>query len=967
MRPAPYASELLADFFDALDQRIQGTLHRDTLTCSLYSTDASMYQMQPVGVLLPQHTDDVQATMEEAARFKIPVLPRGGGSSLAGQTVGEALVIDFTRHLDGILAIEPEAKRVRVQPGLVLDRLNQALKPYGLMFGPDPASSLRATLGGMMANNSTGTHSILYGNVIRHVEAVKALLSDGSQVAWEAMLPERWQQQVNRKSGLESAIYRELDQLLQTHGDTILRDTPKHWRRSNGYRIEDLFEGKSRNLARLLCGSEGTLAIATELTLSLVDRPERTALGVVHFHTRQQALEAVTTILQTDPSAVELFDGVSIGLVRQSPGFANRASFIEGNPGGVLITEYYGASTAELNAKLDALTTRLQQARQGYSVVRLLNAQAISNVWSIRKESLGLIMNVRGDHKPVAFIEDASVPVENLASYIAELSTLLESTETRAAMYAHASGGCLHVRPFINLKDAADIQKMRDLAWGSMELVRKYGGYTSSEHGDGLARSWLTEPLVGPDLYNVYREVKQIFDPQGLLNPGKVIDAPEMTKNLRMGANYTTLPILQDLDFTAEHGFDGAFELCNGCGSCRKLDSGTMCPSFMVTRDEKHTTRGRANTLRNVMSGAIEPEMLYSEEMYGVMDLCIQCKGCKTECPSNVDLAKLKTEWLNGYWKENAMPLRTNLFAHLPSLAPYLSGPHAPFLNGLNRSKPMRWMLQALLGISKERVLPGFAKQSFSKWFQKQTWRTEGPSVVFFADTFNNYNDPHISRAAVTFLDRVGYHVILPEKRVCCGRPLLSKGLVSEAQVQALQTVETLYPYAAQGFKIVGLEPSCLLTLSDEFLALLPGDPRVQTVAQQVQLFESFVAEEAQAMRLDHVQWIEDKRSILLHGHCHQKALVGTTPSEYCLGLPPNYTVETVDSGCCGMAGAFGYEKEHFEISKAMAERRLAPAVRATTPDTLIAAAGTSCRHQIHDIAGRSAQHPAQILCEALA
>lgn len=967
MPTTPVSSELLADFFGALEPRLRGTLHRDAMTRSLYSTDASMYQMQPVGVLIPRHAEDVQAAMEEAVRFQIPVLPRGGGSSLAGQTVGEALVIDFTRHLDGILAIDPEAKTVRVQPGLVLDRLNDAVRPHGLMFGPDPASSQRATLGGMMANNATGTHSILYGNVIRHVQAVKALLADGSQVDWEALTPEVWQQHVQRQNGLESAIYRQLDRLLRERGEVILRDTPAHWRRSNGYRIEALLEGPARNLAQLLCGSEGTLAIATELTLGLVERPARTALGVVHFHTRQQALQAVTTILETEPAAVELFDGVSIEQVRQSPGFASRATFIEGDPGGILITEYYGSTTSELEAKLDHLERHLKSTRQGYGVVRLLDAAAIANVWSVRKESLGLIMSIKGDHKPIAFIEDASVPVEHLADYIDELAALLENTQTRAAMYAHASGGCLHVRPFINLKDAADIQKMRDLAWGSMELVRKYGGYVSSEHGDGLARSWLNEPLLGTDLYNIYRDVKEIFDPKGVLNPGKIVDAPEMTEHLRMGEMYTTLPMLEDLDFSADQGFAGAFELCNGCGSCRKLDTGTMCPSFMVTRDEKHTTRGRANALRNVMSGALDPEMLYGDELYEVMDLCIQCKGCKTECPSNVDMAKLKTEWLNGYWREQKMPLRTKLFAHLPTLAPYLTGRHAPLFNRLNHTKPMRWLLGAALGISKERKLPGFAKQAFHTWFRKQTWQAEGPSVVLFADTFNTYNDPHISKAAATFLHRVGYQVHVPEQRVCCGRPLISKGLVAQAQVQALQTVEALYPFAEQGMPIIGLEPSCLLTLSDEFLAMLPGDPRVQAVAEHVQLFESFIATEADAGRLDQVDWTDEKRKVLLHGHCHQKALVGTGPSEQCLSLPPNYRVETVDSGCCGMAGAFGYEKEHYEISTAMAERRLAPAVRATSPNTIIAAAGTSCRHQIHDTAAREALHPAEILCNALA
>ncbi|WP_456426939.1 FAD-binding and (Fe-S)-binding domain-containing protein [Rhodocaloribacter sp.] len=962
-----FSSELLDDFSAALRPRITGALRTDAMTRGLYATDASLYQIMPVGVLFPRHADDVQAALEAAQHFGVPVLPRGGGSSLAGQTVGEALVIDFSRHLDRILELNAGEQWVRVQPGLVLDRLEAHLRRHapGLKVGPDPASGSRATLGGMLANNSTGTHSILYGNMIHHVAAVRALLDDGSPVAFDALDAAAWDERL-RRDGREGQLYRALDALLTDYRDVIEARTPKHWRRNSGYRLEHLLDPAGRNVARLLCGSEGTLAVVTEMTVSLVPRPRRTALGIVHFRTRREALRAVTTILGTKPSAVELFDGISIAQARKAPGFGSRLTFIEGDPGAVLITEYYGDTVRELTGKLKTLETTLEKTGEGYGVVRVVEPEGIANVWGVRKEALGLIMGVKGDHKPVAFIEDASVPAEHLADYIDELTRVFEETNTEAVLYAHASAGCLHVRPFINTKDAGEVRKMRDLAVASMELVKKYGGSVSSEHGDGLTRSWLNPAFLGEELCEVYRRLKALFDPHGLLNPGKIVDAPPMTERLRMGPDYRTVPFAPDQDFSADGGFARAVELCNGNGACRKLDGGTMCPSFMVLREEEHSTRGRANALRLAMSGALPPETLTSRRMYEVMDLCLQCKACKTECPSNVDMAKIKTEWLHRYWADHRMPLRTRIFAYLPEIARRVAGPKAGLVNWINGRWPVRRLLHRTLGIHRRRKIPTFARVPFTKWFARQRWRDDGPPVLLFPDTFHNYQHPEVARAAAVFLDRTGYRVLLPEGPVCCGRTLLSKGLVNEAQIRALDAVERLYPFAARGVPIVGLEPSCILTLADEFLTLLPGDPRARAVADAALTFEEFVANEAALGALDAVAWTPEPRRLLLHGHCHQKALVGTGPSERCLSLPPNYTVETVDAGCCGMAGAFGYEKEHWDISLAMAERVLAREVRAASDDTLIVAAGVSCRAQIHDAAGRAAWHPAQVLLDAL-
>jgi FAD/FMN-containing dehydrogenase/Fe-S oxidoreductase len=957
---------------DTLAPRIDGDLRTGEMTRALYATDASMYAMPPIGVLIPAHVGDVQAALEVASEVGVPVLPRGGGSSLAGQGVNTALVIDFTVHLNDILEIDPEAQTARVQPGVTLDDLNRAAAEHGLMVGPDPASANRATLGGMLANNSTGTHSITYGNFIHHVRRAEVLLADGSPATFEPLDHDEWQARM-RADGLEGAIYRGLDALLTDGGrETIESDTPSHWRRNNGYRLETLLE-ENRNLAKLLCGSEGTLAVATEITCDLVEKPAHTALGIAHFETRDDALRAVTTVLETDPTAVELFDGVAIERTQQTPGYAERLTFLEGTPGSVLITEYSGDSKEEVSYQLDALDQAVANSDRGYAVVRVVEPDAIDNVWSIRKEGLGLLMGVKGDYKPWAFIEDASVPVENLADYIDELSTFVDATDTRAAYYAHASAGCLHVRPFVNTRDEKEMEKMERIAKESLDLVKKYGGVVSSEHGDGLVRGWANPAILGDELYGLCKKAKSIFDPEQILNPGKIVDAPSMTDHLRMGPDYETRPFRTELDFSGDGGFAAAIEKCNGNGACRKLRAGTMCPSFMATREEKDSTRGRANALRSALAGDLSEDAMTGDDMADVMDLCIQCKACKTECPSNVDMAKIKTEWQHHYQQENGVPLRTRLFAHQPAAARWISGtPLAPIVNWAGDRPLLRNVGEALFGVSAERDLPPFARETFPQWARRQNGTLDAPGdegesaprVVLFPDAFNAYHTPAPLQAAARVLRATGHRVELPPDSVGSGRTLLSKGMVPQAQRQALQTVEALYPYAEAGVPVVGLEPSSILTLRDEFLDLLPGEPRAEAVAEVTYTFAEYLAERFDAGALDGVGW-EGRSPVLLHGHCHQKALHGTEDTERILARA-GYDVTAVDAGCCGMAGAFGYEAEHVDVSKQMAELRLAPAVRDTGPDTLIAAPGFSCRSQIKDVTDRTAQHPAELLWAAL-
>ena len=1008
------AVQNVADFLADLGPRVTGELRTDIYSRMLYSTDASIYQVMPHAVLIPHNADDVQAAVTLAHERRIPIVPRTAGSSLAGQAIGEALIIDFSRHLDAVLELNKEESWVRVQPGIVLDELNMYLKPHGLQFGPDPASSNRAAMGGIVANNSTGSHSILYGMTADHVLELDTFLSDGTS-AHLGPIEHDALAQYRKRPGLEGRLYRGIADLASDNVDTILAGTPKHWRRCGGYNLDRFVDGASFryprdprfNLAKMISGSEGTLAVMTELKLGVVDLPARTGLAVVHFDSLYEALSSVPAMLETRPSAIELLDNLGLTLCRGVPQYARLLStFVEGDPDCVLITEYRGESETELRESVDNLQRHLTRQGVKTRTVAAIDPQLQTNVWTVRKVGLGLMMSIKGDYKPLPFIEDASVPPQHLADYVTEIIRFCNEIGTeRVAMYAHASAGCLHIRPLINAKLAADVERLPKIASFSAELLGRYGGSLSSEHGDGRVRSWLNEQFFGRELYDLYRQVKGIFDPAGILNPGQVVDAPPMTQDLRYGVEYQALQQTEHIDFSSDQGFDRAVEMCNGAGICRKKTEGTMCPSFMVTREEEHSTRGRANLLRAAMSGRLPAEELTGERIYAAMDLCIECKACKAECPSSVDMAKVKSEYLARYYEANPVPARVRFFADIARASRVSSGWRAPFVNALLGAAPVRRLLEKVLGISSKRTLPSFAAQTFTRWFAarpaagpgggqpgsaalspppaqlnggvrsapKPTATANGShkgssaaparSVVLFNDTFNTYNDPQVAIAAVEVLEAAGYRVVLPG-HWCCGRPMVSKGLMEQARAAARSTVDALHPLVAEGMPVVGLEPSCILTLKDEYLSLLPGDAKAQAVAEAVTTFEEFVAAEADAGRFA-LQFRPEAGRVLLHGHCHQKALVGTGPSHRTLELA-GYTVDEVDSGCCGMAGAFGYEAEHLEVSLAMAERRLLPAVRAAGGDTVIAAAGTSCRHQIAHGCTREALHPAQILRNAL-
>ncbi|MFK7845236.1 MAG: FAD-binding and (Fe-S)-binding domain-containing protein [Rhodothermales bacterium] len=968
----------LPDFLGELRKRVNGALRTDTYSKVLYSTDASIYQVMPHGVLIPEHDEHVHAAVELAAKYEIPLLPRTAGSSLAGQAVNEAVVIDFSRYLNKIVEVNEEEQWVQVQPGIVLDELNLHLQPYDLQFGPDPASSNRAAMGGIVSNNSTGSHSIMYGMTTDHVMDMDVILSDGTKAHLGPVSDDELKK-LQARSGLEGQIYTQIAGMVADPGnaDIIRQGTPRHWRRCGGYNLDRLIDGGVSfkypqrddrfNLAKIVSGAEGTFAVMTGMKLNIVRKPTKTALAIVHFENLFEALQAVPVILEVDPSAVELLDNLGLTLCREVPDYARLLdSFIEGEPNCVLMTEFYGESDSELKSKVDKLKLHLKkQGVNSTAVVSAFDADHQAKVWKVRKVGLGLLMSIKGDHKPIPFIEDAAVPVEHLAEYVTKVEQFCNDRGTDVAYYAHASAGCVHIRPLVNTKEASEVAKLPEITSFSVDLLKGYGGSLSSEHGDGRARSGFNQQFFGPELYGLYKQAKDIFDPKGILNPGNVVDAGPMTEQLRYGSDYAIMPLQDHIDFKEDKGFHRAVEMCNGAGICRKTTTGTMCPSFMATREEEHSTRGRANALRAALSGNLPNKELTSKRMYEVMDLCIECKACKAECPSSVDMAKIKFEFLAQYHDANGTPLRTRLFGNISSLTAMTSGWMAPMANFMIKRGPVRWMMEKAIGISRKRTLPAFARTSFNRWFAKRAGQNLAANkVVLFNDTFNTYNSPEVAIAATEVLEAAGFQVILPGHR-CCGRPMISKGLVQQARAAAKDTVAKLAPYAKEGIPIIGLEPSCLLSLKDEYLHLLPENEDAKLVAAHAVMFEEFIAGLAEENKLN-LDFEETERRLLLHGHCHQKALVGTVPSKAILSLPDGYAVEEVDSGCCGMAGSFGYEEEHYDISLKMAERRLLPAVRKEKADTVLVAAGFSCRHQIKDGTGREALHPAQVLRDAL-
>jgi FAD/FMN-containing dehydrogenase/Fe-S oxidoreductase len=953
--------DFLETIANELKWKLAGEVRFDERAKALYATDASLYEIKPLGVVLPKTVDDVKTVVELAHRHNLPLLPRGGGTSLAGQAVGKAIIIDFSKYMDKILEFDPRQRWVKVQPGVIRDNLNEFLKPYKLQFTPDISTTNRAAVGGMVANNSAGTRSIKYGKTVDQVLAMTVMLADGSILELKELSKNELQEKLELET-IEGNIYRTVHSVVHEHYEEIEKRFPKVMRRVGGYNLDE-FLNKPLNLAKLVSGSEGTLAIILAVTLKLYPVPSYRCIALLHFHSLRDSFKAVPFINEHGPSAVETLDDVLLELGSQNPAIAPLMSWVKGKPVAVLIVEFDGDDQEDMLANLHGMQADSRISALSYDTHLAMQSKEQSDVLELRKAGLGIYYTIKGDAKPVAFIEDAAIPPEHLADYIPDVIEVCRNHNVKVVMYGHASVGVIHVRPILDMKKAEDLEKFKRISEETFALVKKYGGSWSGEHGDGLVRSYQNRALFGDTLYSAFCDIKKAFDPKNLMNPGKIVAAQQdITQNLRYGKNYPSVPLKTVFDFSADGGFLAAVEMCSGVGACRKTTTGTMCPSYMATRDEDHSTRGRANILREAMIGGL-PGGLTSKDVYDVLDLCLECKACKAECPSQVDMAKLKYEFLQQYYDAHGTPLQAKAFAYSYLTSP-LGRTFAPIANKVLPLKPVRWLLEKTLGIDKRRIMPRYAEQSFAQWVNEHKTNTSSnstkPRVALFADTWTMYHESNIGVAATEVLESLGYQVEhIPYQ--CCGRTLISKGLLREAKKRAEKNVAMLHAYVEHKIPVIGLEPSCISAFQDDYRDLVPSE-KTEAVAKHVKMIDQFLAKEWTSGRLEPSSTFNKNTTpIMLHGHCQQRAIMGTKATQAVLGWVSN-DVKEIDSGCCGMAGSFGYN--HYEVSMQSGERRLFPAARAHSGE--IVACGFSCRHQIKDGANKQAKHIVEVMLEAI-
>ncbi|MBN1947126.1 MAG: FAD-binding protein [Bradymonadales bacterium] len=958
---------------DDLSARMEGEVLCDAVHRRLYSTDASIFQQLPLAVARPKHLQDCIDLVRFATEYGISLIPRGAGTSLAGQCVGEGLVVDLSRHMNRLLELDPRAQTVRVEPGVILDDLNDHLRPHGLMFGAETSTSSRCTIGGMIGNNAAGSHSILLGTTRDHVESLTAVLSDGSVVRLgpvrDGDLPAKC-----AEIGREGEIYRTLVPMIEAHRDLILMSypSPQVRRRNTGYALDALAmgrpfvpEGGLFNLAPLICGSEGTLCLVTEATLRLVPIPRHNLLICAHFEDLDEALRGTLLVLEHQPAAVELLDGNILKAAAANLEQQRNRFWIQGEPSGVLAIELVGDQPDELRSRAEALIADFRGAGMGYAFP-LIPPGDIERVWALRKAGVGLLSGRRGDLSSVTVTEDAAVAPADLPAYVAEMRALMERHHTSCVFYGHASVGLLHLRPMLNLRTDEGIHKLQSIAREAADIVCRFGGSLSGEHGDGLLRGPYLKQVLGPDVYQLLLEVKRAFDPTGIFNPNKIVDAPPFPGHLRLSPSSPDPSIDTIFDWSADRGLVRAAERCVGTGVCvRGPGRGTLCPSYQATREELHSTRGRANLFRQLLQDEIPARALTSEELHDALDLCLSCKACKAECPSSVDMARLKAEFFAHYHERHGTPLASLLFGHFDRLAD-LARIAPRFVSALVNSR----IAKRLMGIDPRRRIPPFARQTFLDWFARRTPHPGAQvagDLLLLVDPFTNHLEPEVAQAAVELLEAAGFSVVVPE-RCCSARSLISRGLIREAREMLTEAIERLYPHAEQGVPLVGLEPSELLTYRDEAPDLVVGATlrsMASLVKERTRLLEELVVERAGKGLLDRLAFRDiSPKKILVHGHCHQKALVSTNPTIQALSLIPGAQVTEIPSGCCGMAGSFGYQ--HYELSMTIGEQVLFPAVRAASADTILVASGISCRQQIFDGTGRVALHPAQVLRDAV-
>ena len=962
---------------------LEGELYFDSLMRTLYATDASVYRELPLAVALPKSKSDIKALIAFAQEHKTSLIPRTAGTSLAGQCVGKGIVVDVSKYFTQIIELNTAEGWVRVQPGVIRDELNDFLRPHGFWFGPNTSTANRCMIGGMVGNNSCGSTSIVYGSTRDHVLSIETLLSDGSEVQFQALTPAAFEAKL-QLPGLEGAVYRQIQEELQQPEQQarIKKQFPKTsiQRRNTGYAVDIVLEseiftagGTPINLCKLLCGSEGTLAITTEIKLHIDPLPEPYDIVVAaHFTSIDESLRATQVAMQYTPTACELMDKVILDCTKDNIEQRKNRFFVEGDPAGILMIEFRGPDAITAEGKADQLVQALQEQSLGYAYPKVQPPHT-KGVWELRKAGLGLLANIPGDKKAVACIEDTAVALEDLPNYIADFSKIMEGFGQRSVYYAHAGAGEIHLRPILDLKKSGDVQQFYDISKASAELVKKYQGSLSGEHGDGRVRAAFIPLMVGEENYALFRRIKQSWDPNGIFNPGKIVDAEPMNTSLRYEPDQTEPVISTVMDFSDTGGILRLAEKCNGSGDCRKLplSGGTMCPSYQATRNEKDTTRARANTLREFLTKDTQPNPFDHKEIHEVMDLCLSCKGCTSECPSNVDMSSLKAEFLHQYYQTHGIPLRAKAFANINRLnqlgakVPRLSN---FFLNNRLTSS----FLKRLLGIAPERSLPALGKVTLTQWLNHTYSKWEKPIpakgiVYLFCDEFTNHNDPAIGITAVKLLHHLGYEVKWLEHAES-GRAHLSKGLLVQARAFAQQNVSLFKDIITAESPLIGIEPSAILSFRDEYPRLVAEEERTaaQQLGQRALLIDEFLMREAHAGRIKADQFTDAPQHILLHGHCHQKALASVGDTAHLLSIPQKYTVEVIPSGCCGMAGSFGYEKEHYQVSMKIGEMVLFPTVKAASSNSIIAAPGTSCRHQIADGTARKALHPVEVLWQAL-
>jgi FAD/FMN-containing dehydrogenase/Fe-S oxidoreductase len=973
-RPSPSALERLAT-------ELEGDFHFDATMRTLYATDASVYREMPLAVALPRNENDICQLIRFARDHGTSLIPRAAGTSLAGQVVGGGIVVDISRYLTRIVGIDATARRVRVQPGVVRNELNLALARYGLFFAPETSTQNRCMIGGMVGNNACGANSVVYGSTRDHVISVRAVLADGSIVEFGALSPEEFAAK-SQSGTFEALLYRQMAEFLGNveNREEIAREFPKKsiHRRNTGYAIDSLAkcspfvpDGPPFNFCRLLAGSEGTLAFLTEITLSCEPLPPReSALVCVHCATIDEALRANLVALRHSARACELMDDNILECTKVNLEQRQNRFFLQGDPGAILAVELAADTREEVAVRAASLETELRAAGLGYHYPVVWGADQ-NRVWNLRKAALGLLSNIPGDAKPVAVIEDTAIDPEDLPAFVREFDSILSGHGLTAVHYAHAGSGELHLRPILNLKEEEHRRLFRVVATEIARLVKRYRGSLSGEHGDGRLRGEFLPFMVGKKNYALFQEIKKKWDPSGLFNPGKITDTPPMDASLRYEPGQAVRQITTVLNFADSRGILRAAEQCNGSGDCRKshLMGGTMCPSYMATRNERDTTRARANILREVLTRSPKSNPFDSDDVAAVMDLCLSCKGCKSECPSNVDVARLKAEWLQQYYDARGVPLRSKLIAGFSSAM--AAAQLAPGIyNFLVTNRVASRLIKRFAGFALERSMPRLYTSTLRRWHQNHA-NKEGTfpngCVFLFCDEFTNFNDVGAGRKAVRLLNRLGYETIIP-KHVDSGRAQISKGLLRDAQRLAIRNVELLKDVVTDDTPMIGIEPSAILGFRDEVPDLVPAGliGAARELSKRSLLIEEFINREAERGRIRREAFTQELREIRLHGHCHQKSLASLTPTVKALELPVNYKVKLIPSGCCGMAGSFGYEREHYEVSMQVAELVLMPAVRSAPAATLIAAPGTSCRHQIKDCTGRIAQHPAEILHDAL-